>query len=132
MRTNRFALVLLALLLGLASTACGRKKVARSGPLNQWIVGQWVRTDEGIVYEFKADGEMITTGALPVAGSYSTEEPSTVKVMISGANAITTSAQLGVPVDPVSQSLELVFKVEDDEMRVVGIKSDVLWRKIVK
>ncbi|HYE98819.1 MAG TPA: hypothetical protein VEJ18_07910 [Planctomycetota bacterium] len=132
MRTSRPVLVFLALVLAVSTAGCGRKKVVRSGPLNQWIVGQWVRTDEGIVYEFKADGEMITTGALPVAGSYSTEEPATVKVLISGANAHTTSAQLGVPVDPVSQSLELVFNVQDDEMRVVGIKSDVVWRKIVK
>lgn len=132
MRACRPTLVFVALILALSAPGCGRKKVLRSGPLNQWIVGQWVRTDEGIVYEFKADGEMITTGALPVAGSYSTEEPATVKVMVSGANAMTTSAQLGVPVDPVSQSLELVFRVEDDEMKVVGVQSDVVWRKLVK
>ena len=132
MKTARLGFVLLALILVASGAACGRKKVTRTGPLKEWIVGNWVRTDEGIVWQFKADGEMITTGALPVAGSYFSEEPSTVKVLISGANAMTTSAQLDVPVDPASQSLELVFKVEDDEMKVVGIESDVVWRKIVK
>ena len=132
MTTKRLALVLLALAIGFPTAACGRKKVARSGPLKEWVVGQWVRTDEGIVYEFKADGEMITSGQLPIAGSYTTEEPSTVKVMISGANAQTTSMQLGLPVDPESQSLEIVFRVEDDEMKAVGVNSDVVWRKIVK
>ena len=131
MKTARLGFVLLALMVVASGAACGRKKVARTGPLKEWVVGNWVRTDEGIVWQFKDDGEMITTGALPVAGSYSTEEPSTVKVLISGANAITTSAQLGVPVDPQSQSLELVFRVEDDAMKVVGLQSDVVWHKIV-
>lgn len=125
----RFGLAVLLLVLVAGGTACGRKKMTRSGPLRDWVVGNWVRTDDLLVWQFKADGDMTTTGQIPIAGSWSAEEPATVKVLISGANAQTTGMQLGVAADPESQSLELVFRVEDDEMRVVSEKSDVLWRK---
>jgi hypothetical protein len=110
-----------------ADVGCSRKKKARVGPLKDWIVGKWVRVDDPLTWEFKADGELITEGALPITGSWQAQEPDTVVVTVSGANAITTSAQLGVPADPVSQTLTLTFKVRDDEMRVAGVASDALW-----
>jgi hypothetical protein len=118
----------MALLLA-AGAGCGEKKKVRVGPLKDWIVGNWIRVDDPLTWQFKADGELMTTGALPVTGSYQVTEPDTIVLLVSGANAITTSAQLGVPVDPVSQSLTITFKVQDDEMRVAGIQSDALWRK---
>ena len=123
------ALVLLAA----GAAGCGKKRLARNNmPLKDWIVGNWIRTDDYTVWQFKGDGEMITTGQIPVAGSFEVVEPNTVKFLCSGGNAMTTSMMLGVKVDSASQSLTLVFEVKEDEMRVVSEKSDVVWRKSAK
>lgn len=120
-------------LLAAGAAGCGKKRLARNNmPLKDWVVGNWVRTDDYTVWQWKADGEMITTGQIPVAGSYGVEEPNTVKFFCSGGNAMTTSMMLGVPVDRDSQSLTIVFEVKEDEMRVVSQKSDVVWRKSAK
>lgn len=120
-------------LLAAGAAGCGKKRLARNNmPLKDWIVGNWVRTDDYTVWQWKADGEMITTGQLPVAGSYGVQEPNTVTFLCSGGNAVTTSSMLDVKMDTASQSLTIVFEVKEDEMRVVGMKSDVVWRKSAK
>lgn len=124
------ALILLAASIVLAG-GCGRTKQKQVGPIKQWIIGEWVRNDDGIGWNFSADNQMITGGRLPVGGSYSTEEPDKVKVYITGANAVTSAMQLGLKMDDgESQSLTIRLVVQDDEMRLSDIKSDVVFRKL--
>ena len=94
----------------------GKKQV---GPLKDWIVGDWVRQDDGITWNFNAGNEFATTGRLPIEGGYSVEEPDKVKIRVAGANAITAGMQLGFPVDG-NQNMYGTFQVKDDEMRPSG------------
>ena len=123
-------LIALAALLA-AAGGCGRTKQKQVGPIKQWIIGEWVRNDDGIGWNFSADNQMISGGRLPVGGSYSTEEPNKVKVYITGANAHTSAMQLGLRCDDSeNQNLTINFIVQDDEMRLADIKSDVVFRKL--
>jgi hypothetical protein len=112
-----------------AAGGCDRAKQKQVGAIKEWIVGEWVRSDDGIGWSFSADNQMITGGRLPVGGSYSTEEPNKVKVYITGANALTSAMQLNLRCD-ASQNLTINFIVEDDEMRLADIKSKVVFRKL--
>src|SRR5690349_19391335 len=124
------SLIFLAATLALAG-GCGRAKQKQVGPIKEWIIGEWVRNDDGIGWNFSADNQMITGGRLPVGGSYSTEEPNKVKVSITGANAVTSAMQLNLKMDEgQNQSLTIRLVVEDDEMRLSDIKSDVVFRKL--
>jgi len=121
------------ILIGLVAAAggCGRTKQKQVGPIKQWILGEWVRSDDGIGWNFSADNQMISGGRLPVGGSYSTEEPNKVKVYITGANAHTSAMQLGLKCeDNENQNLVINFIVEDDEMKLADVKSDVVFRKL--
>jgi hypothetical protein len=120
------ALLCVATLLSACGPGKPRKK--QTGPIKDWIVGEWVRSDDGIGWNFSADNQMITGGRVPIGGSYSTEEPNKVKVHISGSNAVSASMMLGIPVD-ANQNLYADFVVQDDEMRPVGIKSSTVFRK---
>jgi len=123
-------LIALAALLA-AAGGCGRAKQKQVGPIKQWILGEWVRNDDGIGWNFSADNQMISGGRLPVGGSYSTEEPNKVKVYITGANAHTSAMQLGLKCDDSeNQNLTINFIVQDDEMRLADVKSDVVFRKL--
>jgi hypothetical protein len=113
----------------LPGVGCGKPKKMRTGPLKDWIVGDWARQDDPNWWNFDANGQMNTTGRLPIGGSYSVEEPNKVEVMISGAAAMTASTMLGVPLNPENRNLYLHFIVEDDEMRPAGIKSETVFRK---
>jgi hypothetical protein len=115
-----------ALLLG--APGCKGKRKKQTGTLKEWIVGSWVRNDDLTVWSFNADGEMITSGQLPIGGSYGTLEPDKVKVTISGAGAVTAGMMLGLPVDE-SKTLIIIFTVKDDEMRPANVKSDVVFQK---
>jgi hypothetical protein len=121
-------LIFLAALLA-AAGGCGRAKQKQVGAIKEWIVGEWVRSDDGIGWSFSADNQMITGGRLPVGGSYSTEEPNKVKVYITGANALTSAVQLNLRCD-ANQNLTINFIVEDDEMRLADVKSAVVFRKL--
>ena len=110
-------------LLGITAAAllfgagCGKEESKKQvGPLKSWIVGTWVRQDDGIAWQFQEGNEFITTGQLPIGGSYATEEPDTVKITVSGGGAISAGMQLGFPVD-ANQNMYATFKVKDDEMR---------------
>lgn len=131
--THRVAFLLaLGAVLGAALVAalgCGKPHQKRSGPLKDWIVGEWVREDDPNWWTFSAQGEMVTTGRVPIGGSYSTEEPDKVEVVISGAGALSASMMLKVPVDPETKNLYLHFVVADDEMRPAGIESKTVFRK---
>src|ERR1051325_7109552 len=117
-------LMVLAASLALAG-GCGRTKQKQVGPIKQWIVGEWVRSDDGIGWNFSVDNQMLSGGRLPVGGSYSTEEPNKVKVYITGANARTSAMQLNLKCDDSeNQNLTINFVVQDDEMRLADIKSD--------
>ena len=130
MASRAGVLIVLAASLALAG-GCGRTKQKQVGPIKQWIIGEWVRNDDGIGWNFSADNQMITGGRLPVGGSYSTEEPNKVKVSITGANAVTSAMQLGLKMDEgESQNLTIRLVVQDDEMRLADIKSDVVFRKL--
>ena len=123
--------VLAGILMCLAMVGCGRTKQKQVGPIKQWILGEWVRSDQGIGWTFSADNQMISGGRLPVGGSYSTEEPNKVKVYITGANASTSAIQLGLKCDDSeNQNLTINFIVEDDEMRLADVKSEVVFRKL--
>ena len=122
-------LVALGVLLWTDGVGCGKPRMKRNGPLKDWIVGDWARQDDPNWWNFNASGEMITTGRLPIGGSYSVEEPNKVEVIISGAGAFTASTMLGVPVNPENRNLYLHFIVEDDEMRPAGVKSETVFRK---
>ena len=125
------------LLLGIALFAgipafcagCGKPKKKRTGTLAEWIVGDWARQDDPNWWTFNAQGEMMTTGRLPIGGSYRVEEPNKVEVVISGAGAVSASAMLGVPLSGENRNLILHLIVEDDEMRPAGIKSETVFRK---
>jgi hypothetical protein len=113
----------------LALAGCGaRKKQAQVGPLRDWIVGTWIRSDDHIDWNFSASGEMLTGGRIPIDGSYTTEEPNRVKVHIAGANALTAAAMLGLRVDG-NQNLWITFAVDGDEMKVTDVPSTVLFIK---
>lgn len=130
MRRRTGILILLAASLA-AAGGCGRTKQKQVGPIKQWILGEWVRSDQGIGWTFSADNQMISGGRLPVGGSYSTEEPNKVKVYITGANALTSAMQLGLKCDDSeNQNLTINFVVEDDEMRLADIKSEIIFRKL--
>ncbi len=120
-------LAALAVFLGLCMPGCEARK-KQVGTLKEWIVGEWVRTDDHTVWTFKANGEVETSGALPVIGRYTPVEPRTVKVQVSGGSAITSSLQLGVKTDDRG-NLNMEFVIEDDQMKPVGINSDVVFRK---
>ena len=123
-------LILLAASLAMAG-GCGRTKQKQVGPIKQWIIGEWVRSDDGIGWNFSVDNQMLSGGRLPVGGSYSTEEPNKVKVYITGANARTSAMQLNLKCDDSeNQNLTINFVVQDDEMRLADIKSDVIFRKL--
>jgi hypothetical protein len=54
-------------------------------------------------------------------------------VKITGANALTSSMQLNLKCDDdAKQNLTINFIVEDDEMRLADIKSEVVFRKLGK
>lgn len=122
-------LVALSALLWTGGIGCGKPRMKRTGPLKEWIVGDWARQDDPNWWNFSPAGEMITTGRLPIGGSYSVEEPNKVEVIISGAGAFTASTMLGVPLNPENRNLYLHFIVEDDEMRPAGVKSETVFRK---
>jgi hypothetical protein len=111
---------------------CGDSQPAkkRTGALKDWIVGDWVRQDDGIAWNFNAGGEFITTGRLPVGGAYSTEEPDKVMIVVTGSNAITSSMQLGFPIVG-NETMKGTFVVQDDEMRPSGpnAKTSVVFKK---
>lgn len=115
----------------LCSTGCGEQpSKKRVGALKDWVVGDWVRQDDGIAWNFNAGGEFMTTGRLPIGGGYSTEEPDKVKIHVAGANAVTASMQLGFPVD-ANQNMYATLQVKDDEMRPFGpgAKTSVVFKK---
>jgi hypothetical protein len=123
---HRRAVVALGLFLLIG---CEPRKVQKQvGPLRDWIVGSWMRTDDRVFWNFSADGEMITSGRVPIGGSYSTEEPNKVLVLITGANALSAAAQLGLAADE-NKNLKINFVVQDDEMKVVGVNSTVVFQK---
>src|SRR5204862_3205307 len=62
-------------------------------------------------------------GRVPIGGSYGTEEPNKVRVTISGANALSAAAMLGLKVDQ-SQNLTINFFVDGDEMKVTDVRSE--------
>src|SRR6185295_15545284 len=90
-----------AILLGLAallSSGCEKEERQKQvGPLKDWIVGDWVREGEAILWNFSAAGEMNTSGRVPIGGSFEVLEPDQVKVTISGAGAGPASIMLGIP-----------------------------------
>ena len=115
----------------LFTAGCGKEESKKQvGPLKDWIVGDWVRQDDGITWNFNPGNEFITTGRLPIGGGYSIEDPDMVKIHVSGANAITASMQLGFPVDS-NQNMYGTFQVKDDEMRPFGsnAKTSVVFKK---
>jgi hypothetical protein len=122
----RSAAVVLALLALLGCEA--RKKQAQVGPLRDWIVGTWIRSDDHLDWNFNAGGEVLTGGRSPIGGSYSTEEPDKVLVHISGANALSAASQLGLRTD-ANQNLYIHFQVDGDEMKVTDVASTVLFVK---
>jgi hypothetical protein len=123
MRPLSIALCLLAL------AGCeARKKQAQVGPLRDWIVGTWIRNDDHIDWNFNAGGEVMTGGRVPIGGNYSVEEPNTVKVHISGANALSAASTLGLRAD-ANQNLWINFVVDGDEMKVTDVASTVLFIK---
>jgi len=123
--TKAIALALCAL----ALAGCGaRKKQARVGPIRDWIVGTWIRSDDHLDWNFNASGEMMTGGRLPIGGSYSTEEPDKVRVHIAGAGALSAAAMLGLRAD-ANQNLYVNFVVDGDEMKVTDVASAVLFIK---
>jgi len=130
---KRSAALLLLLAFGAgilsAGLGCGKPRQKRTGPLKDWIVGDWARQDDPNWWNFSANGEMNTTGRLPIGGSYSVEEPNKVEVTITGAGAITASTMLGIPLSGENRNLYLHFIVEDDEMRPAGVKSETVFRK---
>ncbi|MBV8882263.1 MAG: hypothetical protein JO332_20065 [Planctomycetaceae bacterium] len=116
-------------LCALALAGCdARKKKPQVGPVRDWIVGTWIRTDDHLDWNFASNNEMTTGGRVPIGGSYSTEEPNKVKVHISGANAVSAAAMLGLRVDQ-NQNLYINFQVDGDEMRVTDVASTVLFVK---
>ena len=131
LKRSAVAVTLLVLVAAVAAQGlgCGKPRQKRTGTLKEWIVGDWARQDDPNWWSFNASGEMMTTGRVPFGGSYQTEEPNKVEIVISGAGAMTASTMLGVPVDPENRNLYLHLVVEDDEMRPTGIKSDTVFRK---
>ena len=122
-RTAATVVVLLAL------AGCdARKKQPQVGPLRDWIVGTWIRSDDRLDWNFGADGQMMTGGRSPIGGNYSTEEPDKVLVHISGANALSAAMQLGLKVDS-NQNLYIHFAVDGDEMKVTDVVSTVVFVK---
>ncbi|HLY12354.1 MAG TPA: hypothetical protein VKW04_23835 [Planctomycetota bacterium] len=124
-------IVLVALATGIPAlgVGCGKPKQKMTGPLKDWILGNWARQDDPNWWVFGPNGEMTTTGRVPIGGSYQVEEPNKVEVTISGAGAYSASTMLGVPLNPENKNLYLHFIVEDDEMRPAGIKSETVFRK---
>jgi hypothetical protein len=131
MSRRKIALALalgLAALLPLLSLGCGkpaRKK--QQGPLKDWIVGDWQRDDDPNFWTFQPGGEFITSGRAPIGGSYDVVEPNTIKITVSGANAMPASIMLGVP--KVGDNLYLDLVVQDDEMRPSSVKSKTVFLK---
>jgi len=89
------------------------------GSLKEWVVGSWMRTDDRTYWNFSEQGQMLTSGRVPIGGSYGTEEPNKVTVLISGAGAVSAGMQLGLPLDE-AKNLKITFTVKDDEMQPVG------------
>ena len=113
----------------LALAGCdARKKQPQVGPLRDWIVGTWIRSDDRLDWNFNSAGEMMTGGRSPIGGNYSTEEPDKVLVHISGANALSAAMQLGLKVDS-NQNLYIHFAVDGDEMKVTDVVSTVVFVK---
>ena len=115
----------------LLAAGCGKEESKKQvGPLKDWVAGDWVRQDDGHTWTFYASNEFITTGQLPIGGSWNVEEPDKVKVTVSGGGAITASMQLGFPVDS-NQNMYATFQVKDDEMRPFGptAKTSVVFKK---
>jgi len=124
--------LILALTSALALAGCGKKEEPKKqvGPIKDWIVGSWAREDDPNWWTFTAEGEFSTSGRVPIAGSYGTEEPNLVKITISGAGAMTASILLGVPPSGgVNKNLNLTLAVTDDVMVPVGIPSKTKWHK---
>jgi hypothetical protein len=125
-RMIRSAAVALALL---ALAGCeARKKQAQVGPIRDWIVGTWIRTDDHLDWNFNSGNEMMTGGRAPFGGSYSTEEPNKVTVHIAGANALVAATTLGLRAD-ANQNLYIHFQVDGDEMKVTDVVSTVVFVK---
>src|SRR5438552_10324124 len=99
--SKRAAILGLAFLLAAAGTAflagCGKASKKQVGTLKEWIVGDWSRQDDPNYWNFNAQGEMNTSGRLPIGGSYEVVDPDRIKVTISGAGAVSASVMLGVP-----------------------------------
>ena len=129
--SGRHAVVGILICLAAAAGGCGRAKQKQVGPIQQWILGEWVRSDDGIGWTFSADNQMMTGGRVPIGGSYATEEPNKVKVYITGANALTAAMQLQLKLDE-NQNLTINFVVIDDEMKLADIKSEVIFRKLAQ
>jgi hypothetical protein len=123
-RVSVIAASLLLALLGCEE----RKKQARVGPLRDWIVGSWVRSDDRIEWNFSAEGGIQTSARVPIEGTYTVEEPDKVQIRISGAAAITAAMQLGLRTDE-NKNLTIDLVVQDDEMKPSGITSTVVFRK---
>lgn len=110
-------LAVLGLIVVLGCEARTPKK--QVGSLKEWVVGSWMRTDDRTYWNFSEQGEMLTSGRVPIGGSYGTEEPNKVTVLISGAGAVSAGMQLGLPLDE-AKNLKITFTVKDDEMQPVG------------
>jgi hypothetical protein len=118
-----------ALLLPFLLLGCGeRKKQAQVGPLRDWIVGTWLRSDDRAEWSFNTEGEMHTGGRAPIEGRYSVEEPDKVLIHIAGAQALSAAMQLGLRADE-NKNLYIHLVVQDDEMKPTGIASTVVFRK---
>jgi hypothetical protein len=119
----------IAVLLAAALLGCEeRKKQSRVGPLRDWIVGTWLRSDDRAEWTFSAEGEMQTGGRAPIVGNYSVEEPDKVLIHIAGAQALSAAVQLGLRADE-NKNLYINLVVQDDEMKPAGISSTVVFRK---
>lgn len=120
--------VLVLMLAAGGISGCDKPHKARVGSLREWIVGEWSRSDDPALWVFNESGEMLTSGRVPIGGSYSVEEPDQVTILIGGAGAYTASKMLGVALDE-AKNLTLHLEVKDDEMRPVGIVSSTVFRK---
>ena len=117
-----------ALCLAALAGCDARSKKAQVGPLKDWIVGTWIRSDDHMDWNFAAGDEMKTGGRVPIEGSYSVAEPNKVEVHIVGAAALSAATQLGLKCD-ANQNLWIHFAVDGDEMRVTDVQSTVVFIK---
>ena len=111
----------------IAILGCDAKPAQKQvGTLKEWVVGTWMRTDDRSMWNFSEAGEVMTSGRVPIGGSYGVEEPNKVNVLITGSGAVTAGMQLGLPLDE-AKNLKIQFLVKDDEMKPVG--STTIFKK---